>query len=387
MNKIKKLLRIVGYGFELVKYFVLYPIAMILYGRRRIYIFAERGTDARDNGYYMYRYFREKHPEIETYYIIAKTSADYEKVAELGNVIDYGSFKHYLLFIASDYMISTHIMGYAPRRDFYTRFADKMHLKGHRIFLQHGVIKDNLTGVYYEKTHVSIFICGAKPEYDYINENFGYHQGEVKYTGLARYDGLHDMKLKNQILCMPTWRMFLKEKPFTEVEQSEYVTRFNSLINHPLLVSRLQEKNIQLIFYPHYEMQPYLSAFKSHSKQVIIADFAHYDVQQLLKESKLLITDYSSIFFDFAYMRKPCVYYQFDEAQFYGKHYEKGYFDYKSMGFGEVSANEDDLVNAIVSYIDNEFQMNSTYRERTDAFFPLYDRRNCERIFDEINKL
>lgn len=43
--------------------------------------------------------------------------------------------------------------------------------------------------------------------------------------------------------------------------------------------------------------------FKTESKHVKIADWEHYDVQQLLKESAFLITDYSSIFNDFAYMK------------------------------------------------------------------------------------
>lgn len=41
-----------------------------------------------------------------------------------------------------------------------------------------------------------------------------------------------------------------------------------------------------------------------------------YDVQQLLKESLLLITDYSSVFFDMMYMNKPVIFYQFDENQY-----------------------------------------------------------------------
>ena len=387
MGVIKKVFRFIGYSMEAIKYIVLYPIAMIAYGQRNIYIVAERGTDARDNGYYMFRFLCQKHPELEVYYIISKSSADREKLLDLGNVVHHGSLKHYLLFIAAQYKISTHIMGFSPNIGFYSKFADKLHVKGYRVFLQHGIIPNDLPGLYAEKTNLQLFVCGAKPEYDYVRSTFGYQNGEVKYTGLARYDGLHDLELKNQILCMPTWRSYLKFGSKVGVAESEYVKRWNRLINHPRIISALKERNVKLVFYPHYEMQPYISSFQAQSEQVIIADFDHYDVQTLLKESRLLITDYSSVFFDFAYMKKPCVYYQFDQEKFFKWHYQKGYFDYELAGFGEVVKGEEDAVDAILSYIENHFAMKSEYRVRTESFFPLHDMQNCQRIYEEIQKL
>ena len=387
MNIIKKVLRITGYFVEAVKYIVLYPFARICYRRRSIRIFAERGTDARDNGYHLYLFYRQNHPELESYYVITEKSADRNKVMELGNVVNYGSLKHYLLFIAADYKISTHIMGYSPNIDFYSRFSDKLHVKGHRIFLQHGVIKDDLPALYGDKTNLDIFVCGAKPEYDFISDTFGYHNGEVKYTGLARYDGLHGGEMKRQILCMPTWRKYLKYDPNVAIDQSEYVKRWNGLINNPKLISALHKHRLKFIFYPHYEMQKHISLFKSNCDEVVIADFKNYDVQQLLKESQLLVTDYSSVFFDFAYMEKSVVYYQFDKDRFFNEHYAKGYFNYETMGFGEVVEQEKEAVEVILAYIDRQFTMDVEYKNRTSSFFPLHDSKNCQRIFNEIEML
>ena len=248
MRIIKKSARILEYLLETLKYIVLYPIARLCYRNRHIRIFAERGNDARDNGYHMYRFYREHHPELESYYVISEDSADREKVVPLGNVVEYGSLNHYLLFIAAEYKISTHIMGYSPNIDYYSRFADRLRLKGYRVFLQHGVIKDDLTALYRHKTNLNIFICGAKPEFDFVSDNFGYHDGEVKYTGLARYDELHDFNLKKQILCMPTWRKYLKYDPALKIEDSEYVKMWNSLLSNEELISALRKNNIQLVF-------------------------------------------------------------------------------------------------------------------------------------------
>lgn len=46
-----------------------------------------------------------------------------------------------------------------------------------------------------------------------------------------------------------------------------------------------------------------------------------------------MITDYSSVAFDFAYMKKSLVYAQFDrEAFFEGQTYDEGYFNYETDG-------------------------------------------------------
>jgi hypothetical protein len=123
---------------------------------------------------------------------------------------------------------------------------------------------------------------------------------------------------------------------------------------------------------------------QSGSDRIVLADFAHFDVQTLLKESLLLITDYSSVSFDFAYMRKPMVYFQFDPEEFFSKHYSRGYFSYLEMGFGPVVDNVNAVIDAIAQSADNRFVPTDVYSNRMETFFPLYDQKNCERIYQCI---
>lgn len=376
-----------GYLWEMVKYYALFPVALWKYRGREIWLVSERGTDARDNGYHFYKYLREKHPEIEVYYVITADSADRPKVEALGNVVLHGSRQHYLLFISAEYKISTHINGYSPYIYFYSRFGTLLPWKGKHIFLQHGITHNEIEGLYAENTYLNLFVCGGRPEYEHIAANFHYND-EVKYTGFARFDALHDATTKDQILLMPTWRLFLGNCAERELAESDYVTKWNAVLRDARLLDALKRSGKTLVFYPHYEVQKnYLHLFSSNDPSVVIAGFGHYDVQQLLKESQLLVTDYSSVFFDFAYMKKPCVYYQFDEEQFFAGHYQKGYFDYRDMGFGEVLTEHDTLVDAIIGYLESGCQMKEEYAQRIEGFFPLHDTRNCERIFKEIQKL
>lgn len=383
----ERIIRYFKYLRELVLYFVLLPASLIYNKNREVYLVSERGTDARDNGYHFFKYLRRQHPEIEAYYVIDKNSPDYDKVARFGKTLQWKSMRHRFIFIGAKYKISTHIMGFSPNIDFYNKMNEVFPLVGKKIFLQHGIIKDDLPQLYEEKTKLDMFVCGAKPEYDFIRSKFHYKNGEVKYTGLARYDALSNYSTENQILIMPTWRMYFNNQTNEEIEQSVYVKAWNDILSNERLIEKLKERNLTLFFYPHYEMQKHISLFKSSSDHVVIADFASYDVQDLLKKSKLLITDYSSVFFDFAYMMKPCIYYQFDLNEFTEHHYGRGYFNYEKDGFGRVVSDSETLIEEIIKIINRNYELEERYRGNICRFFQKHDTNNCQRIFEEICKL
>ena len=357
---------------------------------KELWFICERGTDARDNAYFFYLYLKKCHPELNIVYCITKDSVDYFKVKKIGDTVKYGSFKHLILLNLAKYIISTHNCGHLYERNLFNykireKYINKF--KAKIIFLQHGITKDYIIDLIYPHAQVDLFICGAKPEYEYITNNFNHPNGVVQYTGLARFDNLHSFQVKRQILLMPTWRLYLNHLDEEEFRQSLYYKRFSNLIKNEELVDLLRKYSYELVFYPHYEVQKYIHLFSANSSLIKIADFDNYDVQQLLKDSALLITDYSSVFFDFAYMHKPILYYQFDREEFFSKHYYKGYFDYKTMGFGEVVENEHDLISILSARLENNCKLQSVYEERINNFFELYDNKNCDRIYEKIIRL
>lgn len=392
-EKAKQHIRIAfNFGMEILKTAMLYPVGRLLYRKKNIWLISERGTEARDNGYHFFRYLREKHPEIECYYVIKKDSPDRKRIESLGEAVNYRSLQHYLLFFGAKYLLSTHIMGFTPNNGFYKYMQPRINkraVRGKTVFLQHGITFNNFPDLYLyqEKTKLDLFICGAKPEYEYIAKNWHYQHDEVQYTGFARFDALHEQKIKRQILIMPTWRRWLKHPANakkTSILDSPYFQSWCGLLKSEKLAALAEKYQVQMIFYPHYEMQEYINQFETVSDKIVLADFAHYDVQQLLKESMLLITDYSSVFFDFAYMEKPVLYYQFDETEYRARHYAQGYFDYRRDGFGEVATEEDALFDLLEQYLENGCNLKSEYRKRIQGFFPLHDQNNCERIYHEI---
>ncbi|MEG0133447.1 MAG: CDP-glycerol glycerophosphotransferase family protein [Clostridium sp.] len=357
---------------------------------RDIWLISERRDEAEDNGYHLYKYIRENYPEKKVYYIIDKTSKSYEKIKKYETVIHHNSLKHYIYYFLSDKHISAFQFFGVPEAPILWWLEKKRFIKKKKVFLQHGITKEMLPFLKYENTNYRNFICGAKPEYEYIKQYYGYPDENVKYLGFCRFDNLHNNNEKNQILVMPTWRQWLgmtnEENDVLKDEaqfcESEYFKTYNSLINNSRLNKSLKEYNIKLIFYPHPEMQRFIKLFKVNSDNIKIVSRKNSNLQELLKTSKILITDYSSIAFDFAYMRKPLIYYQFDQEKYYGKHFEKGYFDCSRDGFGKVIKDEERLISEIETLIN--LKTDEKYIKRAKEFFSLYDKENCKRTYEAI---
>lgn len=353
-----------------------------------LWIVSERGMDARDNGYHFFKYLRTAHPDIHAVYIISEQSADREKIAALGQWIEYGSFRHYLCYILAKVKVSSHIDGYSPDILFFHKFGKLFPDKSKKIFLQHGIIKDDLAFCHADQTNIDMFVCSAVPEFAFIQQTFGYPEGVLQLTGLCRYDNLKKTERPtHKLLLMPTWRSDLRTCNRRAFLHSEYCKRFNALLNSPRLSALLKEYEYELIFYPHFEVQRFLDCFQCGDPRVHIADFAHNDVQDLLIRSDILITDYSSVFFDFAYMRKPMVYYPFDEAEFRAKQYKKGYFDSNKDGFGNVCKTEDEVIDSVRHILENDLRPDDVYLDRINAFFKFNDTDNCRRVYEAICRL
>jgi CDP-glycerol glycerophosphotransferase (TagB/SpsB family) len=247
------------------------------------------------------------------------------------------------------------------------------------------------------KSGIDVFITSAYREQQSIIANNGYNILTCPLTGFCRYDNLsiHPEHRSRKILVMPTFRHWLMPSgrdntavsdDFEKFKDSEFCRTYNNLLSSAKVARLLNKFNYQLIFYPHYCTQPFLSCFIDNQRtdRVILASKEHYDVQKLLIESDILITDFSSVFFDFAYMKKPEIFYQFDEAQFRGGHYKEGYFKYREDAFGPVLTEEDEVIDYLQYLLENDSTIEDKYLSRIDGFFAYNDQNNCERTYQAI---
>jgi len=116
-------------------------------------------------------------------------------------------------------------------------------------------------------------------------------------------------------------------------------------------------------------------------RNVRVADIENEDIQKLMLDSKVLITDYSSVFFDMVYMKRPVIFFQFDEEKFRKYHYEQGWFDYHKTAFGKIFVDPEDVVDELKEIADADFRVSEAFMDEHEKTFPLYDNRNSERVY------
>ena len=372
------------------------PVALVYRCfRKDLWLICDNKNEARDNGYWLFKYICENHSEQDVVYAINKKSPDYQKVKNLGKVVQYGSLKHWILYLTAKKNISSQKGGKPNAAVCYFLEVNRI-LKNTRIFLQHGIIKDDMPFLHYENTMMRMFVCSTDREWRFVSEKYGYPDGYVKKLGLCRFDMLHDVKVKSkQILVMPSWRSWIATPTSASYEienvsdfrNTEYFKTWNEFLNNKEIHRILKENNLQMIFYPHRDMQGFLDYFNIDCENIITAKWPEYDVQQLLKESQYLITDYSSIAMDFAYMQKRLIYYQFDYEDFRRGQYPEGYFGYEKDGFGKVCYNIKEVIGEFEKAVSENFANPEEYLTRHKNFFDVYDNHNCERNYNAIKEL
>ncbi len=358
---------------------------------RNLWIVSERGDDAGDNGYSFFCYMRREHPEYNVKYVIKTNVPDARKVKQTGEIIPFGSMEHYLSIILAKVLVSTHVLGYTTNDYLFKKFERRGMLKGKRIFLQHGITKDDIWQLYRKETLPDLYACVLEKEADYIRKKFGHPDSVVQLTGFCRYDQLplpgERRKKMRMILFMPTWRSdlhFYSKNDFTE---SSYYRNWQTLMNSPEFLLLLEKYDYRMFFYPHHQMQKFIDTFSSVSERVTIASGKDYQVQKLLIEADILVTDFSSVFFDFAYMQKPLIYFQFDEKDYREKNYRPGWFCYETDGLGKVVQQPKKVIPELENILARGCTMDTLYRERQKRLFIFHDHNNCERTFKAIEKL
>lgn len=363
--------------------------------QNQAWIFIDREDQADDNAEHLYEYIQKNHAHHELYFALKQSSPDWERLNQKGfNLLDFGSadFENKLKTCAK--IISSHIDGYITHY-----FQDDSLLDKDYVFLQHGITKDDLSN-WLNGKKIALFVTASHDEYHSIVDNgtsYKFGSKEVKLTGFPRYDKLIAQNQPNskQILIMPTWRSGISGTAIKGTEreknpdfmQTNYAKHWHGLLNHHSLYE-LHQKGYKIIFAPHPNIKQYMDEFTV-PDFIQIYNYSDYGIQQLFQAASMLITDYSSVAFDIAYLNKPIIYYQFDhEDVFSGAHtYQKGYFDYERDGFGDIAHTESELLIKLNQLIHGNDDNLKIYQERGNKTFAFRDNFNCERVYQAIMNL
>ena len=365
---------------------------------RGAWVFMDRDTHADDNAEHFYRFVSNHYPELRCYFILARDSTDWDRLLEEGfSLIPFHSEDHAMSALHCDYLISSHCDLYIydfPEKKYYRDYL----LSRKFVFLQHGVTEKDNSEWFNSKGDCHLVVTSTPDEYRALVENYGayvFEQRQVALTGMPRFDSLLALEAqsKKRVLIAPTWRSYIvgestgvgntrsQNENFVE---SLFFKKWNELLTNQAFTDAAMKGDVTLTLLIHPNIQPYLNLFNL-PDDLDISLYGGQSIQPLLASTSVLLTDYSSVAFDVAYLGKPVIYYQFDEDEFFSRGpWRRGYFDYRRDGFGPVVTTADQVVTELSKLVDPAIGLDDIVHKRILDTFGNRDGQCCQRVFDAI---
>ena len=363
---------------------------------RDAWMFIDKDSEADDNAEHLYRWVRAHHPEVNAWYVLGRESRDWPRLeAEGFRLAPHGETEHHALFLNCAKLVSSQMDRYIfqPLEErYFTDFP-----RPQFVCLPHGVTKDDVSG-WFNNIPFDLFVAATRDEAKSITGDgtpYVMTSKEVRLGGFPRYDKwMEPVEKENIAFIMPTWRADLvgewdgkgqKRAKNPDFQSSRFVRIWKELFDDPRMAELLSRKGYRLLFFAHPCFEDYIDdmQFPGFVDKRSKADGSMIDI---MRKCKVLITDFSSVAYDMAYMRCPVVYYQYEDKDEFtrSQKWVSGYIDYETMGFGPVCRDRTALFHDLEAAFDADGAMPEPYRTRAGNTFAHHDANCCRRAYDFI---
>lgn len=195
----------------------------------------------------------------------------------------------------------------------------------------------------------------------------GYPRIDLTYQALQHPQamketlGLHDTQ--KVIFYAPTWR---GEKAFQSFDRKRLEAD----------LARLGELDAHVLFRGHHLAEQLLADINVPNVTVVSP---YLDTNEILSVVDILVTDYSSVFFDFLITDRPIVHYLYDYEAYTE---ERGlYFGPEALP-GDVVYTSDDMIAAVQSHLDTPYTPTDAYNQAKATYVNHDDGNVAERVID-----
>ena len=337
-----------------------------------IWLFGENlGKTSNNNSYYFWKEINAKQDEIRKLFVMAKNKENKKHYRKLDkesrkNVIWKDSLKHWKYYRKSDLCFVTLSYKDVQPSKFILKKVD-LAIISPIVYLQHGTLgmkKIGYQGKSYNNDMFRFIYYNKNIKDILINEN-NFKEYQLKYCEYhPRYKELliknEEYKSKNKdkksILWFITWRDYFGDNKETE----KFIEKIKSTINNYKLTKFLQDEKYNLKiclhqFFDKEKIEYMTNKLKNENIEIVTPD--KVDVMDEISKNDILITDYSSLAFDFTLLGKPVILYQPD-INIYSKYREFYYLE-------EMKKYSITKVNTLVTELmKNEFKVNSFFKEK-----------------------
>ncbi|GAF64983.1 teichoic acid biosynthesis protein [Bacillus sp. TS-2] len=226
-------------------------------------------------------------------------------------------------------------------------------------------------------------IVSSKNVAPYYAEGFGIEEEAVVSTGVPRTDIFFDEEYKNQ-----KRKELFEQYPFLKDKKvilfaPTFRGNGQSSAHYPFDVLDLEklyhELNEEYVFL--FKIHPFVNnkiTIPYHFVEFFY-DFSEYrEINDLLFITDILITDYSSVCFEYALLNKPMIFFSFDVEEYIQK--RDFYFEYQSFIPGVLVKSTEDMISSI-KY--NQFEQ-ERIKPFVKYFFDDLDGKSSERFVNQI---
>ena len=351
----------------------------------------EPGAQAID-AYSLFLYMQEKNLPVK--YVLLKQNSLYQKLKSENKlkdviVVNRSIVKNslgYILAILPYIFTCKAVLTSSPSGQFDYVYRTNSKLK--YIFLQHGMtmLKQGVLDWYNPDIFDKMLISGDA-EFDVVKKA-GFDDNSVIKSGLCRWDFLRkEHSAQKQILVMFTWRQTFNDKDYNiPLNDTEYVKKLKSFLNNIELQEFLKENKIKLVCSIHHYILDICKDSIDLGENIELADSNNLD--WYIKTSDLLVTDYSSIAFDFLFLNTPVIFYRLDfedstldEFDKFNANSAKSMDNYLFNTFYD----EGSAVQKIRYYVQNGFVLEDDYKQIAEKLY--YTKTNIrECIVNDLEK-
>lgn len=362
-----------------------------------IWLFGENeGNTLNNNSYFTWEQVVEHEDEISKYYIVKKNKKNKKIVSNLPKekkkyIVWKNSIKHWKLYLkANMFWVSLSFKDVIPNKLLFLK--TKMGPKKPTIYLQHGTLaikQLGYTGRSYNNNMFRFVIYNEKirEPFKQINEfkdyqiySLPYHPRYKKLLKMSDEYKTKEVKGRKQILFFITWREYFGDNKETD----RYIKKLQSFFENKKLIEFLDKKGyaIKLCLHQLFKESKKLDKIRN-LEHVEVVTPKEVDVMHEIAISDVLITDYSSVGFDFTFLNKPVLLYQPD-LNTYLK-YRDTYCNIEELKKYSIQ----DTKKLIDSIVKEKFEVNEFFRsrmpEKLDYDF-VREGKHIEKIYQDIRQ-
>jgi len=377
--KVSEGLRLAYRAFTEVLIISVTPIYSFLWRGSVTVLVGERdGQYAQDNGYYFCKWIEEElsnKGHVNWFYVTREPDNVQEDWIK-PHVIPYDSVTHRIIQGVSDIWAYTNSV-----RDVLSR---NVRSSGVRVFLRHGValLSNGKHIARYPDSH-DVICCISEQEKDILSSKSikPVSSDTFLVSGQPRFDFFDERAVKQRfILYCPTWRYDLKSADRKTFLESQYWRSIHSLTRDKFLLETLRAKGIKLLVRVHFNAAQHVPL----SESTDVVEFSNRgNLHDQLNDCSLLITDYSSVFWDVIYQQKDVILLQEDRDAWLEERGRRSFNLPDSEIIFPIFESRRDAVQYIIKCVDSDFEYlrsnRSCYRSTYFANLPENASRT---IFD-----